>query len=130
MHIFKQCWRYKTRRKTYFEIEAYLLYGSENAIHLKSLSDRLGIAETTIKKYIRNARKNGVPICSDQRGYWVSNNVNEQRLFVETMRKHAFSRLAMTKHMKKTTDEIEGQISLNDWVEEYKKYVEKENEIF
>lgn len=88
--------------------------GKENAIHLNALSDALGVKESTAKKYVQEARRNGLMICSGQEGYWITDNSDEIRVFETTLHKQAISRLRTTKPMRDTLKEYKGQMNIDD----------------
>lgn len=44
--------------------------GKANAVHSKVLEKHFGISSRTIRRYIGLLRKSGIPICSDDKGYW------------------------------------------------------------
>lgn len=51
--------------------------GKANAVHSKVLEKRFGLCSRTIRRYINNMRKTGVPVCSDDTGYWIGANTKE-----------------------------------------------------
>ena len=51
--------------------------GKDAAIHSKDLERRFGICPRTLRYYVSDLRKCGVPICSDDRGYWIGTNDEE-----------------------------------------------------
>ncbi len=51
--------------------------GKDSAVHSKELEDKFDICSSTIRRYISNMRKSGIPICSDETGYWVGANSRE-----------------------------------------------------
>lgn len=62
------------------EIYDYLVKnhtGKNNAIHSKKLEKRFGICPRTVRNYINRMRKSGLPICSDDSGYWIGKDPNE-----------------------------------------------------
>ena len=67
------------------EIYEYLLnnhVGKANAVHSKVLEKHFSICPRTIRRYIGSLRKSGIPICSDDSGYWIaadSKEVNNAR---------------------------------------------------
>ena len=46
--------------------------GRDNAIHSKALEKRFKICPRTVRRYINNMRKTGIPVCSDETGYWIA----------------------------------------------------------
>ena len=51
--------------------------GRDNAIHSKALEKRFKICPRTVRRYINNMRKTGIPVCSDETGYWIAANSRE-----------------------------------------------------
>ena len=51
--------------------------GKANAVHSKVLEKHFGISSRTVRRYIGLLRKSGVPICSDDSGYWIAPNPRE-----------------------------------------------------
>ena len=51
--------------------------GKDKAIHSKKLEKKFNICPRTVRTYISNLRKSGVPICSDETGYWIAANSGE-----------------------------------------------------
>ena len=51
--------------------------GKASAIHSKDLEEIFNIASCTVRRYVSNMRKSGIPICSDETGYWIAANPGE-----------------------------------------------------
>ena len=51
--------------------------GKDKAIHSKKLEKKFNICPRTVRTYISNLRKSGVPICSDETGYWIAKDPKE-----------------------------------------------------
>ena len=51
--------------------------GKDNAIHSKDLEKLFNICPRTVRNYINKMRKSGLPICSDDSGYWIAANSRE-----------------------------------------------------
>ena len=51
--------------------------GKENAIHSKELETRFNICSSTVRRYVSSMRKSGIPICSDETGYWIGKTAGE-----------------------------------------------------
>ena len=51
--------------------------GKDKAIHSKKLEKKFDICPRTVRTYISNLRKSGVPICSDETGYWIAKDPKE-----------------------------------------------------
>lgn len=88
----------------------------ENAIHQMQLAEKLHINTGLLKKRIQTARREGAPICSAQCGYWITDDEEELECFTSSMRRQGFSRLATSKPINDTLKQIEGQMSLLDYL--------------
>ena len=51
--------------------------GKADAIHSKDLEEKFNIASCTVRRYVSDMRKSGIPICSDETGYWIAANPGE-----------------------------------------------------
>ena len=51
--------------------------GKDKAIHSRKLEKKFNICPRTVRTYISNLRKSGVPICSDDSGYWIAKEPKE-----------------------------------------------------
>ena len=51
--------------------------GKASAVHSKELEDHFNICSSTVRRYISSMRKSGIPICSDETGYWIGANPGE-----------------------------------------------------
>ena len=51
--------------------------GKDFAVHSKELEDQFKICPRTVRTYINKLRKSGLPICSNEKGYWIANNPEE-----------------------------------------------------
>ena len=61
--------------KEYVEFYVYLInnhVGEDNAIHSKDLEKKFNICPRTVRTYISNLRKSGIPVCSNETGYWIA----------------------------------------------------------
>lgn len=59
--------------------------GIDNAVHSKVLEKRFDISSRTIRRYINNMRKSGIPVCSDATGYWIAANPKEANKTVKRL---------------------------------------------
>ena len=59
--------------------------GVDNAVHSKTLEKLFDISSRTIRRYINNMRKSGIPVCSDATGYWIAANPNEANKTVKRL---------------------------------------------
>ena len=62
--------------------------GKGSAITGCELSDRFGKDLTTIQRYVRKSRKNGIPICSCNKGYFYAADQDEINNTVAWMNNH------------------------------------------
>ena len=51
--------------------------GKDKAIHSKKLEKKFNICPRTVRTYISNLRKSGVPIFSDETGDWIAKDPKE-----------------------------------------------------
>ena len=63
--------------------------GQENAVHSKKLEKLFDICPRTVRTYVNNLRKSGVPICSDDSGYWIARNSKEASKTVKRLGNYA-----------------------------------------
>ena len=59
--------------------------GQDKAIHSKKLEKRFDICPRTVRTYVNNLRKAGVPICSDDSGYSIAKNPREANKTVKRL---------------------------------------------
>lgn len=95
-------------------LESVIPIGKENAIHQEELANRLGVRPDVAKLMVRQARQQGVEVCSGTQGYWLAENDIERKAFVSMMCKQALSRLESAKPINSTLNTINNQISLTD----------------
>lgn len=101
----------------YEHLQKYAKIGAQNAVSLQELSRRLSVKPTTLKRIVRNERRNGALICSNIDGYFIPENRAEIAECYETMRRTAISRLETVKVFKAALREQEGQQELFRGVE-------------
>ena len=90
--------------------------GEKNAIHMIPPAERLGVDVTTLKKCIRQARREGADIISGVSGYWQPETDHERKMWERSMRKQALTRLTTSKHIRHyLRDNIDGQAKLSDY---------------
>ena len=63
--------------------------GQENAVHSKKLEKHFDICPRTVRTYVNNLRKSGVPICSDDSGYWIAKTPKEASKTVNRLGNYA-----------------------------------------
>ena len=79
------------------DITKHIPHGRENAVNLGTLCERLGVGQTCIKRAIRKARKQGMPILSGHSGYWISDDKEEIERFNNLLKGQALARFATIK---------------------------------
>ena len=70
-------------------IEKYLREhsdGKDYPVCSSELAKALGIPRTTIRRMINTARSNGSPICSGQRGYYITTDQEEIKCTIKSLR--------------------------------------------
>ena len=86
--------------------------GIEKAVHNEELANQFGVSIHTIKKYIQEARMQGIPIVSDKSGYWITDDREELKTFIDSMERQGKKRFKTIKALKRTLNNIDGQNSL------------------
>ena len=94
-------------------LEKVIPIGKKNAIHQKELAALLGVSPATAKIMIRKARERDVEIASGIQGYWRPKDDNERREYVKWSTKQALARLRTVKPIKRSLQEVNGQLSLS-----------------
>ena len=51
--------------------------GKANVVHSKAIEKHFGISSRTVRRYIGLLRKSGIPVCSDDSGYWIGADSKE-----------------------------------------------------
>lgn len=97
------------------DIINFIPCGKPNAIHLRELVEASNKKPTIIKKEIKEARQKGIFVLSGSCGYWISNDKEEQREFIATMRKQALSRLKSIKPINDSFKQCTGQLKFSDY---------------
>ena len=59
--------------------------GKNNAVHSKELQSRFKICSRTVRTYVNNLRKSGIPVCSNGKGYWIAKNPQEANQTVKRL---------------------------------------------
>lgn len=70
-------------------IEKYLCEhsdGKDYPVCSSELAKAFGVPRTTIRRMINTARSNGSPICSGQRGYYITTNKEEIESTIKSLR--------------------------------------------
>lgn len=67
----------------------------DKAIHLQAIISELAISESQAKAIVKLLRLQGVPICSDYKGYWIAESDQDYKWYLEQMEQQGFSRAAI-----------------------------------
>ena len=59
--------------------------GQDKAVHSKKLEKRFNICPRTVRTYVNNMRKSGIPVCSDETGYWIAKTPKEANKTVKRL---------------------------------------------
>lgn len=86
-------------------IADYIPHGKQNAIHLQTLCELLGVGMAAIKAAVKRARIEGIPIVSGNNGYWISEDGREIDTFCQGMRKRARGTLLIVSRVGKANGE-------------------------
>jgi len=54
-------------------------------ITASGISQRLGIKGAEVRRYINQMRSSGIPVCSDQKGYYISSNEEHVKTQIASM---------------------------------------------
>lgn len=73
----------------------------ENSVSMKELSRRLELSPREVRQFVLDARKVGLPILSDEYGYWKSEDKEELEEYVYRRRNVAKTIFSYTQRMKK-----------------------------
>lgn len=87
--------------------------GIENAKHLQDICKEWGMSETNAKKIIREARLQGIEICSGVDGYWLAADLVDRNNFLHSLKRQAFERIKTAKGINNTSEDIEELIEPN-----------------
>ena len=99
-------------RKDLVRILCAIPKGKEKTVHNEALAKQFGVSIHTIKKYIQEARMQGISIVSDKSGYWITDDREELKAFIDSMERQGKKRFKTIKALKRTLNNIEGQNSL------------------
>lgn len=70
-------------------IEKYLREyssGKDDPVCSKEIASAFGVPRTTVRRMINTARSNGVPICSCQNGYYITDKKDEIKETIKSLR--------------------------------------------
>lgn len=102
------------------ELVLILPVGSANAISMRSLAEKLGITERTLRDRIRQARFEGYEIIGDMHGYYLPETQEDSRRFYNLFHKRALCSLASVSpsyaKVKEENENIPGQMSISDFI--------------
>lgn len=74
-----------TKEKNIYDYLKANHIGKTNAIHSKQIEERFGIGSRTLRSYISSMRQEGVPICSNEKGYWIAASPDEIKRTVKRL---------------------------------------------
>lgn len=102
------------------ELVLMLPVGSANAISMRSLAEKLGITERTLRDRIRQARFEGYEIIGDMHGYYLPETQEDSRRFYKLFHKRALCSLASVSpsyaKVKEENENIPGQMRISDFI--------------
>jgi len=90
-----------------------LYRGIENAKHLQDICKEWGMSKSNAKKLIREARLQGIEICSGIEGYWLAADIVDRNKFLHSLKRQAFERIKTAKGINTTSDMIKEQTDLD-----------------
>ena len=97
-------------------IEKHFPKGRENALHQKTLADNLGIEAQHVKELAQKGREYGVPVLSDRRGYWISDDSEEILSFIKKQEKYGRTCFKSVKPLKELLNVLTGQKTITEGV--------------
>ena len=74
-----------TKEQELFEYLMDKHIGKKKAVHSKKLEKRFNICPRTVRKYVNDMRKAGIPVCSDGTGYWIAQTPEEANKTVKRL---------------------------------------------
>lgn len=80
------------KKERFKYLEGYIGVGKVNARSQKAIAEDLGVTPATVKHDVTEARKAGVLIASNTRGYYYAETVEEMREFVNLLQAQAKTR--------------------------------------
>lgn len=67
----------------------------DKAIHLQAIISELAISESQAKAIVKLLRLQGVPICSDYKGYWIAESDQDYKWYLTQMEQLGYKRAAI-----------------------------------
>lgn len=80
------------RAEQFKYLEGYIGVGKSNAKSQKALAEDMGVTPQTVKHVITEARRAGVLIASNTKGYYYAETVEEMQEFVNLLQAQAKTR--------------------------------------
>ena len=74
-----------TKEQELFEYLMDKHIGQDKAVHSKKLEKRFNICPRTVRTYVNKMRKSGIPVCSDETGYWIAKTPKEANKTVKRL---------------------------------------------
>lgn len=93
--------------------------GADNAIYQKVLARLFGVTTNRLKQEIRAEQWSGALIASNGHGYFIPGNHAEAARYCRMMRNQAISRLKTIKSVREYSNEVDGQLSVDDLLKEW-----------
>mgnify|MGYP004534410245 CR=1 FL=1 len=87
-------------------LEGYIGVGKSNAKSQKALAEDMGVTSQTVKHVITEARRAGVLIASNTRGYYYAETVEEMREFANMLRTQGKTRFDTAKPFLEAINEL------------------------
>ena len=88
-------------------LEGYIGVGKSNAKSQKALAEDMGVTPQTVKHVITEARRAGVLIASNTKGYYYAETVEEMREFANMLRAQGKTRFDTAKPFLEAINAIE-----------------------
>lgn len=87
-------------------LEGYIGVGKSNAKNQKALAADMGVTTQTVKHVITEARRAGVLIASNTKGYYYAETVEEKREFANMLRAQGKTRFDTAKPFLEAINEL------------------------
>lgn len=94
-------------------IAELLSYGQENAVPLRQLVAWTGRNGRMVRRMIETERREGIPICSGETGYYLASNPSELRRFQASMIRRALEIVRTVRALDGTLQEMGGQTAFD-----------------
>lgn len=95
------------RAEQFRYLTVYIGKGKSNARRQKDIAEDMGVTPETVKQIITEARKSGVLIASNTKGYYYAETVEEMREFANMLRAQGKTRFDTAKPFLEAINAIE-----------------------